>query len=248
MGFFYELGRKVGPKLRTGRWLLKSFFGSQKEGLEAEDAVGRDLVRRTLEEMGRYEDESSRDRLDAILSRLRAVVARRDRRFRVHLVRDENENAFALPGGWILVTQRLYAMLEDDDEMAFVLAHEMGHVIKRHAFERIVTEATVGATMAAVPKARVIGSIVKATGRDLLQKAYSRDREFQADRLAVGLCHAAGFDPRAASRLCRRLSRDDASGPRLANYFATHPPLDERRREIEQTITALDKRETDASS
>ena len=235
MSFFRELGRKAAPWVRKGKWVWTTATGSDDEILEAEHEVGRDLWTAMLTEMPREGDTERYERVQGIGKKLHACVADKRRNFAVELVHVEAVNAFALPGGYVFLTRPLLDRCETDDEVAFVIAHEMGHVIKRHAMERLVTDTTIGAALRAIPSVRAVGW-VQSAGARLLMSAYSRDRELVADRYGVALSRAAGFDPVQGARLLQKLGPEASS----LSYFSSHPPPDVRLREIEKYARQLE--------
>ncbi|MCA8962468.1 MAG: M48 family metallopeptidase [Planctomycetes bacterium] len=229
-GFFYNLGRRLGPTVRKGQWLWQSAAGSEKDAIEAEAKVGRDLAETIVREIGLSEDASITSEIDAMGARLADRVKNRHRSFRTRVLAGGPPNAFALPGGFLFITRELIELAEGDaDALAFVIGHEMGHVIRQHPVERIMTDAVVGAAVRALPTARLAGGWIQSAGARLLTSAYSQDREFEADALGVALAEAAGFDAIGSVRLLQRLADTTRGSSRpLAEYFATHPPIEDR--------------------
>ena len=230
-GFFYKLGRMAGPKVRKGKWLWQSLVGSEDEAIAAEYGVGRDLAAEVARQ-ARVETNGTRTAtVCAVGSRLAGCMADKRRTFSFFVLDGAEPNAFALPGGFIYVTRGLVELCEaDGDELAFVVGHEMAHVIKGHAIDRIVSDVAVGAMSRTAVAPGALGSWIKRMGVGFLQSAYSHDREFEADNLGVRLVLAAGFDGRAPERLLKRLGKLDRQGHlrELTKYFSSHPPLHER--------------------
>jgi predicted Zn-dependent protease len=234
-GFFYNLGRLIGPKMRKAEWVLRSVTGNESEAIVAEQAVGRDLARAVLEQLERDPDPAAREHLDYLAAKLAAGLSDRRYGFRVVAVRSPEMNAFALPGGYVLVTRRLLDVCAwDHDELAFVLGHEMGHVVKRHAIERLMANALFDGVVARLPVGgAVLRPHVAALLSTLLRQGYSREQELEADAFGARAARAAGFAPDGARRLLVRLAAESAAEPLLSGYFASHPPLNERLRHLE---------------
>lgn len=144
-------------------------------------------------------------------------------------------NAFSLPGGYVYVTRALVALVDNEAQLAAVLAHEVGHVTARHAVQRVRRETAVGiATGAAIP---VIGELLSrairaGTGADIWLRRYSREQELEADKLAVLYLSRARYDVNGLAAVLRKLqaqSRLEAllAGRRNAasryNALSTHP-------------------------
>jgi Zn-dependent protease with chaperone function len=116
------------------------------------------------------------------------------------------------------------------DEIAFVLGHEMAHIVRRHTLNRIVKDAALSLLLRQSSGRHAASAWLGNAGRQLLDRAYSRDDELEADVFAVALVGAAGGDALAGERLLERLAQE-ASGQSIGiagEYLATHPPLMER--------------------
>lgn len=228
---FYKLGRLAGAKARKVQWMWSSLTGNDEAAIQAEYGVGREMAAVVLERSGAEADPDLQRVLNDTRERLAAVVKNKLHRFDVAMVRDDQPTAYALPGGFIFVTRPLTELCEHDaDELAFVIAHEMAHVIRRHAINRVLRQAAFAAASMAAPGRGTIGPWLRKVGLDWLERAYSQDQEFEADELGVLLTQAAGFDTAGAVRLFGRLqaldAQPDASG--LGPYLSTHPPVAER--------------------
>ncbi|HKI32286.1 MAG TPA: M48 family metalloprotease [Gemmataceae bacterium] len=234
-GFFYNLGRLVGPKVRKAEWVLRSLTGSEAEAIVAEQAVGRDLARAFVEQLGHDPDPVVREHLDYLAAKLTAAQSDRRWGFRFLAVRAPEVNAFALPGGFVFVTRHLLEVCGwDHAELAFVLGHEMGHIVKRHAIERLMANTLFSGVVARLPVGgAVLRPHVAALLNTLLRQGYSREQELEADAFGARAARAAGFDPAGARRVLVRLAAESAAEPLLSGYFASHPPLDVRLRHLE---------------
>jgi len=156
-------------------------------------------------------------------------------------------NAFAAPGGLILVTRGLLRCAQNEDEVAAILAHEISHVVKQHGLKAIkkdrLTKAVIGVGTTA---AQVLGpkelqeqtSIFKDSVGDitstLVNSGYSRDTEYEADATALGILKRVGYDPRALEALLKVMKTKLKPG---GNDFAkTHPDPNERIKRIEKAL------------
>jgi Zn-dependent protease with chaperone function len=137
-------------------------------------------------------------------------------------------NAFALPGGSILLTDELVALARSDDELLGVLAHELGHAEGRHGLRQVYAAAAlyVAAGFVAGDPSGLVQAVA-GQGALLQSLSYSRDFEREADRRGVALMLAARRDPVAWLTLLQRLSRELSSnaGPSL---LSAHPGTGER--------------------
>lgn len=167
--------------------------------------------------------------------------------YRFHVVADANlMNAFALPGGHIFVGQGLLDRMTSEDELAFVLGHEIEHIDHHHAVERVQIEARLKqlnldllAEIAQVPIS-------------LWQVGYSKDEEMEADREGLRLAVAASYSARGATNLLERWTQfhreyvihaktpteelSQLAIDSLTGYFRTHPLPSERLSQVNEVI------------
>lgn len=171
----------------------------------------------------------------------RSVAARSGYPFTFHVLADPNTvNAFALPGGPIFITLALLSRLDNEDQLAGVLAHEVGHVIARHSAERLAKqELTAGLTGAVVMGAGSyeMARVAQMVGSFVTMK-YGRDDELEADRLGLCLMAEAGYEPRALSGVMHILAKA-SGGSRMPEFASTHPSSANRVQQIEALLTEL---------
>jgi len=207
---------------------------------ETEIALGESLAKRVEEEFHPVRDPDLLQQLDRVASRVALVADRKDLSYRFTIVEmpDDQPNAFALPGGPIYVTRSLFQLIKSDDELAAVLAHEVGHVVARHSIKRL--QAAVGLNFLQLIAMGAHGLDAKTRqGVDLafgaLLLEYSQADELEADRLSVKYLKAAGFDPHAAITFMERLRNHTFKQPmRRFSYFRTHPFFGDRIRVLRQ--------------
>jgi predicted Zn-dependent protease len=228
---FFKLGRMAGGHVRKARWMWQSVAGSEAEAIQAEHAFGRDLAAVVLEETPRDPNVGTQALLDELSPKLAAVVRNRLHQFQMIAIADDRPTAFALPGGFIFVARSLVDLCDrNKDDIAFILAHEMAHVIRRHAVERMLQQKALNAVAFVAPARGALAAWLRTVGFQALERAYSQGEEFEADELGFLLMRAAGFDPGGAIRMLRCLGeldrRPDPLG--LNRYLSTHPPIDER--------------------
>ena len=168
--------------------------------------------------------DRGRDALQAMLVRLTADMA-----LRVVVVNTEVVNAFALPGDMVVLTQGLIDNASSAEEVAGVIAHEMGHVAHDHPIESMYRTATVSALAGLVTGDAAGGILITGLGQWVLNTGYSRAAEREADQYALERLYAAGIDSSGLERFFARLmeERDKDAGP-FSRMLSTHPPTRER--------------------
>jgi len=204
-----------------------------------EREMGEEEARNVAAQMGLYDEPALVAYVRAVGQRLVAVSPRRDLAYEFHIVDMEEPNAFALPGGYIYVSRGILALTNDEDELAGILGHEIGHVAARHSVRTISRAAPLavvtglGAAVTGIVSP-LLGSVVGGVGGlagALVLAPYSRSQEEEADRVGQEMVAKAGFDPAGISRSLHTLEREEAlhgNAPRDMDFFATHPPLPRR--------------------
>lgn len=138
-------------------------------------------------------------------------------------------NAFALPGNTILVTDQLVRLPARDDELAAVLAHELGHLEKRHGIQSMLRGSfTLLIVSAITGDLSTLTSFAASVPLTILTKGYARDLEREADRHAHDLLRARGITLEHFSTLLVKLEAALPKGMRHSNYMSTHPSNEER--------------------
>ena len=145
------------------------------------------------------------------------------------------QNAFAVPGGVIFVSRALVSILDDESELAAVLAHEVGHVSAKHAlkstqraqfFEGV---GTITAASVRGDKGKKFASAIVDMQAVLFDKGLDKEMEFEADLAAMETSYRTGYDPAAMIRVLEKLQKLEAtSKDKKGSWFSTHPPLAER--------------------
>nr|WP_321222130.1 M48 family metalloprotease [uncultured Psychroserpens sp.] len=156
-------------------------------------------------------------------------------KYEFHLLADPNTiNAFALPGGQIFITYALFAKLENEDQLAGVLGHEIGHVLGRHSAERIAESEYWQGLATAGSVGADAGGIVSSVGQNTLL-TNGRDDELESDDLGVKFMLNAGYDAEEMIGVMEILKA--ASGPnRVPERMSTHPDPDNRKEKIRESI------------
>lgn len=213
--------------------------GALRLSPEQEKQLGRQEAQKVQQEFGLLDDEALAHYLDAIGRRLAVHSPYAGIAYTFHLVDSPEPNAFALPGGYVYVTRGLLTLLNSEDELACVVAHEIGHVALRHP-GRQLTQATplglltglsAGATGLVSPVLTEVVSDVGAVASRLVLAPYSSDEEREADRLGQQMAANAGWDPAAMSRMLHTLECEEAvrgGNPKRFSFLAAHPTTPER--------------------
>ena len=191
---------------------------------------------------GLYPNENFQGLVDQVGAKLvnNSIAKKTPYKYEFHLLADPNTiNAFALPGGQIFITYALFSQLENEDQLAGVLGHEIGHVLGKHSAERIAeSEIWQGYTTAGSVGADM-GNVVGQIGQNTLLKN-GRGDELESDDLGVLFMIKAGYNPEGMIGVMKILKA--AAGPtRQPEFQSTHPDPDNRIEEIKASIKKYKK-------
>ncbi|MEM9184672.1 MAG: M48 family metallopeptidase [Pseudomonadota bacterium] len=139
-------------------------------------------------------------------------------------------NAFALPGGTVVITDDLVRLAETDEEVLAILAHEIGHIERRHVMRTLIQNSLVAVAATAVTAdAATLTAAVAGLPVVLLQSEYSREFEEEADEYSFALLQEHGISPDAFADIMERLQlRYPDSESTLLNFLSTHPQTESR--------------------
>jgi len=145
---------------------------------------------------------------------------------------DTNDlNAFAAPGGYIFVTKGLYRTLQSESELAGVLAHEVGHVIKKHHLKILQQGRLADFGSKLLAKKAGENEYIKnllGNGAEIFARSLDKKAEFEADRIAVVLAARSGYDPFGLPTVLEDIGHVAKDDNRVSLLFKTHPHPDDR--------------------
>ncbi|MDR0845174.1 MAG: M48 family metallopeptidase [Tannerella sp.] len=165
-----------------------------------------------------------------------------------NLVKDDQVNAFCMPGGKIVVYEGLFQLIASDDELAVVLGHEVAHAVAKHSNERMSQElvAQYGAAILSEALSRksaaiqTVGNTVFGLGAQYgVMLPYSRKHEYEADHMGLILMTMAGYNPETAVGFWQKMSAGSAGNP--PEVLSTHPSDSHRISEIQKKLPETEK-------
>ena len=159
--------------------------------------------------------------------------------FEFHLLNDDQVvNAFALPGGQVLITVALLYQLENKGQLAGVIGHEIGHVIERHGAQRMakgkLTQGLIGA--AGVAGGGQSSQNAAAMVGNLINKSYGRNDELESDRWGIELMVLIGYDPTHMLGVMDILEKSTGGAGGQPEFMSTHPKPANRKAYIKQIL------------
>ena len=223
----------------SGRFDPQVVAGMSEPAKQADSPAAQREHQRILAAYGgTYQDARVEALIAKTVERLVASSERPDLHYRVTLLNSASVNAFALPNGHLYATRGLVALANDNAELASVLAHEMAHVIARHAAireDQVKQAALVSRVATDVFNDPQMGALALAKSKIALA-TFSRAQELEADGIGVGISSRAGFDPYGAVRFLSSLGRNAdlkpqaglGADPRYLDFLSSHPATPER--------------------
>jgi len=211
-------------------------------GTQDEVAIGQSLVKEVESQNKVSEDTILGNYVNRVGQKVASVSDRRDIAYHFKVLESPEINAFACPGGFIYIYSGLLKTMDNEAQLAGVLAHEVGHVVARHSVKRlqqvlglqVLLSLTLGESSELTQKA-------VSTGIGVILQGYSRQNEFEADYDGAYYMTTAGYDPEGMIQLFgkfKEMEKNRKSTP-LDQLLASHPPTPERIAKVEEHIKSF---------
>ena len=235
-------------------FLFAALFPSQPRAMTHQEE--RELGEKVLQEVRRIwpiiQDPAVNEYVSHVGKRILKTMETQPFDYQYYVLNTPDMNAFAVPGGKVFVNSGLILMVENEDELAGVMAHEIGHVVARHIAKQSeqglkMGLATLGALLAGIllgpqAAAALITTTTAAAGTMMLK--YSRENEEEADYLGLKFMEKAGYDREAMLTMFKKMRR--VSGPSSSDpptYLLTHPAVEQRMANLEVQMAHFPKME-----
>jgi MAF protein len=206
---------------------------------DKEVQIGRSVNRQVEKEYKFSADPLAQKRVEDIGKKIAAVSDRGEIDYYFRVLEDDDLNAVSLPGGYVYVNSGLLDKVSNDDELACVLAHEVGHIVARHSIKKLQamqSYSVLRLLVAVTPKAGAVGSAADVAFTQFLL-GYSREDELLADQLGARYAKLAGYNPHAMITFLTKLQDINRRMPaREHSYFRTHPYVPDRIRVVKQEL------------
>ena len=189
-----------------------------------EISIGKSVAKELEKQYGLVDDQAMQDRVARIGASLAAVSDRRELTYSFKVLNSKDVNALALPGGFIYVFKGLIDYMPSDEELAGVLSHEVGHVVKRHTVRQMEKSLLTQVLFGAIFGAR--GALLQDLAYGAIMAGYSRSDEREADQVGFYQAVKAGYNPYSMLMTLQKL--DDLDNKGGYGIFATHPEPEAR--------------------
>ncbi len=213
----------------------KYYYSTDKEV-----QMGQSINRRVEKELVFSGDPLQQKRVEEVGKKIAAVSDRKEIDYYFRVLDDEQINAVSLPGGYVYVNSGLLDKVDNDNELACILAHEVGHIVARHSIKKLqaMQSYSILRVLVAVAPAgsAEVGSAADAAFTQFLL-GYSREDELLADQLGARYAKLAGYDPHGMIVFLTKLQDINRRMPvREQSYYKTHPYVPDRIRVVKQEL------------
>ncbi len=211
--------------------------------ISEEVRFGREVAARVIARSGLYENPVLMKYVNLVGRGLSRMTNRPEIDFHFAVLNTDEINAYAAPGGYVFITRGALLRMQDESELAGVLAHEMGHIVEKHAVRELGIKGTESSAVSGL--AHLIGGSTESArtafsqavdkALDMLFKdGYKREDESQADKDAVMFCALSGYEPTGLVKYFERLK--DQKGKNTGVLDKTHPSYEARIALLKGTI------------
>ena len=220
------------------------------QSVEYDKKIGAENALLVEAYMGLYPDASLTNYVRSVGNRLVSGLEKNPFDFEFHVADDPIPNAFALPGGYVYITRGLLILMNNEDELACVLSHEIMHVIKRHSVKQM--QRSILPNLVELPGNLVgtvlnenLGALINSPltlSSQLLLSSYSRKHETQSDTKGIELASKVGYNPSAMADILSRLNEAIEyimQSETKKSYFDSHPYTPDRIKKINKTVAKL---------
>ena len=199
---------------------------------DEEVALGRNIAGSLLGAAPLVNDEALQKYVNQVGRWVASQSERPDLPWRFGVIESTDLNAFAAPGGYVLLTKGLYLKLENEAQLAGVLAHEIAHVTKKHQLKVLQKQQLVGfgaGKLAEIfAKDNKLAKKAIDSGAEISARSLDKEAEFEADRMGMVLATRAGYEPYGLAEILQSIGQTNKADNSVALLFKTHPHPDER--------------------
>lgn len=239
-------GSKETSNLNAARSESKPAFNLQSPSEQEEIQIGREITGNLLGAASLVNDAALQNYVNKVGRWVADQSERADLPWHFGVIESEDINAFAAPGGYVIITKGLYRKLENEAQLAGVLSHEIAHVVKSHHLK--ILQKTQLLDFGADLLGRQLGKDsqiiqkVLGSGAEVCARSLDKSAEFEADRMGVVLTTRAGYEPYGLPEVLQTIGQTGKDESSVALLFKTHPHPDDRLVKLDDAIgNRLDK-------
>ncbi len=222
---------KAEPKKKDKFDLGKVLSAVREISVEEEMEIGRQISGNLLGAAPLVADDALQRYVNRVGRWIASQSGRSDLKWTFGVIDSDAVNAFAAPGGYVFITKGLYARLQDEAQLAGVLAHEIAHVQEKHHLKVLQKQQLMSVGSDALSrkiKGKDVVQKLIGSGAEILARGLDKDAEFEADRVGVVLAARAGYDAFGLPTVLQDIGSNTKDAGSVALLFKTHPHPDER--------------------
>ena len=229
---------KVAPEAKAFNW--------KNPSKQEEIALGREITGSLLGAAPLVKDEA----LQKYVNKVGRIVANQSERadlpWKFGVIESGDLNAFAAPGGYVLITKGLYQQLTNESQLAGVLGHEIAHIVQKHQLKVLQKQQLLnfGASLITdkFGKNNQLAQKAIGSGAEISARSLDKNAEYEADRMGMILAARAGYDVYGLAEVLQTIGQTNKTDNSVALLFETHPHPDERLTRLsDSTGSQLDK-------
>lgn len=222
---------------------VQDISGNTEENVDAEIRFGKSISARILGQFTSNDDESLKTYVSLVGKSLALNSSRDDIEFHFSILDESFINAYSAPGGYVFITKGAILAMQDEAELAAVLAHEIAHITEKHIVKEFNIKGREKGAAAGI--SRLIGSSKSSTQalfsqavdnavNKLLDQGFKQQDELSSDKIALLLLANTGYDPTALSRYLDRIKNVTPKHDHETQHKPTHPPTSARIQALHQ--------------
>ena len=200
--------------------------------VEEEIALGRNITGSLLGAAPLVKDDALQHYMNKVGRWVASQSERADLPWKFGVIESADINAFAAPGGYVLITKGLYQKLTNEAQLAGVLGHEIAHVVKKHQLKVLQKQQLLNAGSSWLKekfaKGNKLADKAIGSGAEISARSLDKDAEYEADRMGMVLASRAGYDVYGLAEVLQAISQTNKADSSVALLFKTHPAPDER--------------------
>ena len=204
----------------------------KKPSREEEITIGREVTGSILGAAPLVKDDALQQYVNKVGRWVASQSERADLPWKFGVIDSADINAFAAPGGYVLITKGLYTNLQNEAQLAGVLGHEIAHVVKKHQLKVMQKQQLLSAGTDWIKekfgKKNKLAEKAIGTGAEISARGLDKDAEFEADRMGMILAARAGYEVYGLSEVLQTMGQIKPGDDSVALLFKTHPAPDER--------------------
>jgi len=233
-------GRALGSATGQNVFPVISSVASSPASDKEETAIGRQIAGNLLGAAPLVKDDALQKYVNLVGRWVANQSERPDLVWHFGVIDSGDINAFAAPGGYIFVTRGLYQMLDNEAQLAGVLAHEVAHVVKKHHYKVIQKAKAVdfGSRLLSQEAGKdneLVQNLI-GSGAEIVARGLDKSAEYEADRMGVVLAARAGYDQYAFVEVLQEMGHYSKGDDSVKLLFKTHPQPDDRLKHLDESM------------